>query len=376
MAPISYVQIKDASGVRQAVLTAKGRDGGFNGFLYVTWRKRVNGTDIAELAINAANPDAIYLLDKSQLEIWRSDPQIGLADYVSFDGIIRDDQPYTDSDNRDRLIVRAYGPNSLLARRRIAYPANEPNFTLFTAQPAETVMKRLVKYNCDPTFAIVANKRDRQPNTMNLTVATDLARGNVIDWACGGRTNLLDELNKIALIAGGDFVITKTPGTANYVFEFKPGQLGTDRTTGSNPVIFSKDRGNMSQPKLVRTRSAEKTVAIVGGRGENDTRGIRVRTGANYSAANDIETYIDGRNATTNAALDAIGDQALAEAKFRNVIEYDVIQQSLCYAEKDYFLGDKVTAKYSGVTATQQVYELSFEYKDTKEVCATVMRDL
>jgi hypothetical protein len=375
MAPISYVQIRNASGVRQAVFTATGRDGGFNGFLYVTWRKRVNGTDIAELAINAANPDAIYLLDKYQLEIWRSDPQIGLADYMSFDGIIRDDQPYTDSDNRDRLIVRAYGPNSLLARRRIAYPANEPNFTLFTAQPAETVMKRLVRYNCDPTYAITANKRDRQPNTMNLTTTTDLARGNVIDWSCGGRTNLLDELNKIASIAGGDFAVTKV-SAGNYSFEFYPNQLGTDRTGGTNPIIFSKDRGNMSEPTLVRTRSSEKTVALVGGRGENDTRVVRVVGGANYSATNDIEVFIDGRNATTFAALESIGYQALAEAKFRNIIEYDVIQQSLCYIEKDYFLGDKVTAKYAGVSVTQQVYETSFEYKDNRETSATVMRDL
>lgn len=375
MAPISYVQIKDASGARKAVFTATGRDGGDNGFLYITWRKRVNGTDIAELAINAANPDVIHLIDKYQLEIWRSDPQIGLADYLSFDGIIRDDQPYTDSDNRDRLIVRAFGPNSLLARRRIAYPANEPNFTLFTAQPAETVLKRLVKYNCDPAFATVANKRDRQPNTMNLTVATDLARGNVIDWTCGGRTNLLDELNKIASIAGGDFAVKKI-SAGNYSFEFYPDQLGDDRTTGANPVIFSKDRGNMSEPKLVRTRSSEKTVALVGGRGENDVRNIRVRTGANYSATNDIEMFVDGRNSTTNAALDDIGDQALVEAKFRNVIEYDVIQQSLSYAEKDYFLGDWVTAKYSGITTAQQVYEISFEYKENREICSTVMRDL
>lgn len=374
MAPISYVQIKNASGVRQAVFTATGRDGGDNGFLYVTWKKTVNGVDIAEFSINAANPDAIYLIDKNQLEIWRADYALGLNDYISFDGIIRDDQPFTDDDNRDQIIVRAYGPNSLLARRRIAYPANMLNFTLFTAQPAETVLKRLVKYNCDPAFATVANLRDRQPATMNLTVATDLARGNVIDWACGGRNNLLDELNKIALIAGGDFAVTKV-SAGNYSFEFYPNQLGTDRTSGSNPIIFSKDRGNMRNPKLIRTRSAEKTIAIVGGRGENDTRVIRVRSGAGYSAANDIETYIDGRNATTNAALDDIGDQALAEAKFRNVIEYDVLKTSLCYPEKDYFLGDKVTAKYAGVTSAQQVREISFQYQDTREEAATVMKD-
>lgn len=375
MAPISYVQIRDPNGVKKAVFTATGRDGGANGFLYVTWKKRVNGTDIAELAVNAANPDAIYLLDKYQLEIWRADYAVGLTDYQSFDGIIRDDQPYTDEDNRDRLIVRAYGANSLLARRRIAYPANELNYTLFTATPAETVLKRLVRYNCDPTYAIVANKRDRQPNTLNLTIATDLARGNVIDWSSGGRTNLLDELNKVAALAGGDFKVYKN-GVASYLFEFYPNQLGTNRTSGTNPVVFSKDRGNMRAPKLIRNRSSEKTVALVGGRGENDTRNMRIRTGANYSATNDIEIYIDGRNATTNAALDDIGDQALIEARFRNVIQYDVLQTPLYYIEKDYFLGDLVLAQYAGISVNQQVYEIAFEYTDIREETNIVMRDL
>jgi ReqiPepy6 Gp37-like protein len=374
MAPISYVQIKDASGARKAVFTATARDGGDNGFLYVAWRKRVNGVYMAEMTINADNPDAIYLQDKYQLEIWRADYANGLSDYLSFDGTIRDDQPFTDEDNRRRLTIRAYGHNERLARRRIAYPANTLDFTLFTATKGETVLKRLVRYNCDPVFATVANARDRQPSTLNLTTATDLARGNTIDWTCGGRNNLLDELQKIALIAGGDFAVTKT-GAASYVFEFYPNQLGTDRSSGANPVIFSTDRGNMATPKLVRTRSSEKTIMIVGGRGENDTRTIRVRSGVNFSAANDIEDYIDGRNSTTTAALDDIGDQALEEKRFRNVIEYEVLQKPLYTVEKDYFLGDRVLAIYAGLTVTQQVYEIAFEYSDTEAVSIT-MRDL
>lgn len=375
MAPISYVQVKDASGTRVAVFTAFGRDGGQNGFLYVTWKKRVNDTYVAELAFNRNNPDVQYLQDKYQLEIWRADYAIGLSDYKSFDGIIRDDQLYTDEEDRDRIIVRAFGANSLLARRRIAYPADLTDFTQFTATKAETILKRLVRYNCDPAYATLANNRDRQPSTMNLTIATDQARGNTIDWSSGGRTNLLDELKKIAAIAGGDYEVTKT-GANSYTFEFYPDQLGTNRTSGSNPIIFTTDRGNMGVPKLVRQRSAEKTVMLVGGRGEKDDRNIRIRTGANYSATNDIEDYIDGRNATTDAMLDAIGDQALKAKQFRNVIEYDVLQTPLYTVEKDYFLGDLVLAKYAGITATQQVYEVAIQYSDVQEAVNVVMRDL
>lgn len=378
MAPRSYVQIKDPSGARKAVFTAFGRDGGNNGFLSLSWKKRVNDTHIAQLTLNADNPDSVYLADKYQLEIWRSDPAIGLAEYKSFDGIIRDDIPSTDDSNRDRITATAYGENSLLARRHIAWPADKLNRTLFVAAKAETVLKTLVKYNCDPTFAVFGGGgtgRDRTPSTMNLTIATDLARGNTIDWTCGGRTNLLEELKKIVLIAGGDYAVTKT-GLTSYVFEFYPGQLGTNRTTGSNPIIFSKDRGNMSEPKLIRQRSAEKTVALIGGRGEKDARNIRVRTGANFATDNDIETYIDGRNATTDAALDDIGDQGLEQARFRNVIDFDILQNALYTVEKDYFLGDLVLAKYAGITATQQVYEIAFEYSSGKEGVNIVTRTL
>lgn len=375
MAPISYVQIKNASGTRVALFTATGKDGGDNGFLYVTWKKRVNGTDVAEMEINRNNPDAVYLVDKNQLEIWRADYAIGLQDYKSFDGIIRDDEAYTDDDDRDRLKVRAYGANSLLARRRIAYPADLANFSMFTSTKAETVMKRLVQYNCDPTYATVANLRDRQPSTMNLTVAADAARGNTIDWTCGGRTNLLDELNKIALIAGGDFAVSKVGANA-YSFEFYLGQLGTDRTTGANPVIFTRDRNNMAQPRLIRQRSTEKTVMIVGGKGEKDARIIRVRTSARFGTSNDIEDYADGRNTATPALLDDQGDEALEQNKFRNVLEYDVLQTPMYTVEKEYFLGDKVLASYAGVTITQQVYEISIQYSDTREAVNVVMRDL
>lgn len=378
MAPSAYIVIYDPSGNRVAVLTADGRDGSNNGFLYATWRKRVNDVHMAEFAINANNPDAQYIQDKYEIEIYRVDREVGLTPYVSFAGIIRDDIRYSDDQNRDRIRVRAYGPNSLLARRIVAYPANISGRTAFSSTRAETIMKTLVSRNCVPASIVVGTgERDRMPSALasSFTVQADAAQGNIIDWFCGGRVNLLTELQKIAEVAGGDFDLVRT-GFGAYQFRFFANWLGTDRTSGANAIIFATNRGNMANPTLARIRSGEKTMAIVGGQGEETSRIIRTRAGATLSAANDIEMFVDGRNATTTAYLDEIGDQALEDVRFRNALEYDVLQTPIYYVEKDYFLGDRVLAQYAGVSLTQQIYEITFEYQEYRENAAVVMRDL
>jgi hypothetical protein len=372
----AYIRIKDTNGTIKAVLTANGADGGENGFFWLSWKKRVNGIGVAQFEIDQANPDASYATsDKYQLEVVRSYPEIGLAEYTAFDGLLRDYTAYTDEKGRNRLTVTAFDYNSLPDYRRIGYYANKANYTIFTAVKAETVLKRLVRDNCDPAFATTANTRDRTPNTIGLTIATDLARGNTINWTCGGRSKLIDELAKIALIAGGDWRVNKT-GLTTYQFEFYPGQLGTDRTTGANAIVFSLDRRNMIKPKLVYSRSNEKTVALVGGKGEEIDRIIRVRTGVNYGATNDIETFVDGRDTDDVNVLDSLGDHALATAQVRALLEFEVLQTGINAIEKDYFLGDLVKAQYYGLTFTQQIYELTFEYKGPREAVDVVMRTL
>ena len=375
MPPFSYIRIKNTAGVVKAVLGPTGRDGGDNGFLYLAWKQRVNDIYFAEFALNTENPDLEYVQDKYQLEVIRSYPEIGLSEYTALNAIIRDDIPFIDDQGRSRVLVRAYGGNSLPARRRIAYPPNVAGLTEFTGVKGETVLKTIVKYNCDPAFTSSGGvNRDRVANTINLALETDGLRGATINWVCGGRTNVLEEIRKVALIAGGDFNTVQT-GATTYEFRFYPGQLGTDRSTGADKIVFAIDRGNMKAPRFPRIRSAEKTVAIVGGKGEGTDRVIRIRTGPNYSATNDIETFIDGRNTATTTSLDSLGDQGLQELKFRNVLEYTVLQSPLYALDKDYFLGDLVIARHLGVDIVQQVYETTIAYKGPKENIDIVMKD-
>ena len=371
MAPYNFLRIFNSSGVLKAVITGGGRDpagiDAHNGFTYLGWRKKVNDIYFAEFDLNYKNPDVQYLQDKNIIQIVRSDPAIGLNQYVSLTAVIRDTIEYT-VDGVDSIKARAYGGNSLLARRRIAYPADIIDRTKFSLTNGETIMKTLVSYNCDPALATVANGRDRDAPTMNMTVQADGTTGSTVyGWSCGGRQILLAELQKLARVAGGDFDVVST-GTNTFEFRFYQGQLGTDRTLGGvQDVMFSILRGNMLNPKLSRLRNSEKTIAIVAGRGQEENRKIAIVEAFSHSDENDIETFVDARNVQDDAILDGMGEQALLAAEMRPTLDFTALQTPLYNVEKDYFLGDLVLAEYNGLYFSMKVEEITFSYRDGSE---------
>lgn len=371
MAPYNFLRIFDTSGVLKAVITGGGRDpagiDAHNGFTYLGWRKKVNDIYFAEFDLNYKNPDVQYLQDKNIIQIVRSDPAIGLNQYVSLTAVIRDTIEYT-VDGVDSIKARAYGGNSLLARRRIAYPADISDRTKFSLTNGETIMKTLVSYNCDPALATVANGRDRDAPTMNMTVQADGTTGSTVyGWSCGGRQILLAELQKLARVAGGDFDVVST-STNTFEFRFYQGQLGTDRTLGGvQDVMFSILRGNMLNPKLSRLRNSEKTVAIVAGRGQEENRKIAIVEAFSHSDENDIEIFVDARNVQDDTILDGMGEQALLATGMQPTLDFTALQTPLYNVEKDYFLGDLVLAEYNGLYFSMKVEEITFSYHDGSE---------
>lgn len=358
MTPSTYIRIRNTAGSTVAVLTGAGASGGDNGYLNLAWRKKRNGVDSAAFKLAYRNPDAQYLVDKYVIEVVRSDPP-DIAEYVSFSGLLRD-VDYYEEKGVIYLLAKAFGANHLLTWREILYPADTANRTLFSGVPAETVLKNLVKYNCT-ALGTTADGRDRLATITGLSVATDNALGNSISYACT-RKGLLETLQDIALIAGGDFALEFLSPTT-YVFRFYPGQLGTDRTSGSTKVEFSLANENMRSPKLSIVRSTEKTVAIIGGQGTKGSRTIRTRNGPNYNVStNNIEHFVDGKRTDNTASLDGIGDAALQRLQATTKLTYEVIQTPNYRVETDYYLGDKVLGSFAGVTATQYVDAISFSY--------------
>lgn len=344
------LDLHTAAGVAQSTLTG----GGTGGFRTLAYSKRVDEGGRLVFQLDGDNAAIATLEHKGIVEVWRRNAEEGIAWYNDFTGLYLDqERRYTDA---GQFVATCLHPLWLLGTRRILYYAGSLNLSKFTNDPAETIMKTLVEYNAGAS-ATVGNGRLRTPGTLNITCAADTAAGGVVDWYCAW-DNLLSSLQALSLIGGGDYDLVEN-GAGAWEFRWYTGQLGTDRSAS---VLFSLELGNMRNPVYRRTRSTEATVALVAGQDEGADRKTRIRTGADYAVANDIETYINAATATTDAALDAQGDKALRDLQAEHEFTFEVIQGGSKLYGRDYFMGDLVKAKYDTIEVTRKVVGVSVEW--------------
>lgn len=307
----------------------------------------------------------------AQVEVWRRDLENGIDWYCDFYGLWRGEQRSANEDGTTTYTAFVPGQMSLLARPIVAFYAGQDRRSAWTNDPAETVAKDLVKYNATAS-AVTTEERIRDNTLTGITIEADGGGGNTIDFACAWR-NLLSALQEVAQIGGGDFDLVKT-GARAWEFRWYDGQLGTDR---SATLTFALQFGNMANPVLVRNSMDEKTVAIVGGQGEETARTVVVRTGTNYDAAeNDTEVFVDARDLTVTASLNARGDVALDEMQTRNQLTFDVIQIPSARYGVHYNLGDLVTGYYQGISAIKKIQRVTVSFdNDGKEVIKVELTD-
>jgi hypothetical protein len=348
------IDVYNDSGVQQTSLigTAAGGSDNNAGFLSASCLKRVNAPGMLQLSLRGDHPLLSTLADKWQFELWRKPS--GSTWAMELAGIFREGQwNYT---NKSNITLNCPGIASLLEYRIIDYPADTANLTFFDNVPAETIMKTMVSYNC-ASAALTANGRKRAGTNWpgsQITVQADSATGESVDWYCYGHV-LLESLQKLALIAGGDFDLVKTSPTA-YEFRWYTGQLGTDRTA---TVKFALGLGNMGMPEYLESWIEEKTVACVWGQGEGAGRDYATVTGTNYAAGNDIEVYVDARDVElgNTAGLSDKGAQKLREMEAVRAFKFDALQAPATLYGVHYFLGDlvKVVNPKTGAEYTQKV---------------------
>jgi hypothetical protein len=119
----------------------------------------------------------------------------------------------------------------------------------------------------------------------------------------------------------------------------------------------------MANPTLRYRRLEEKTVAIVAGQEVAGVRSIESVTGTNYNAdTNSYEIFVDGSDITTTAGLQNRGSVKLYELRAREELSFDVIQTPGSLYGLHYFLGDKVTGYFQGVSATKKIQSVSINF--------------
>ena len=321
----------------------------------------VNQPGQINVNLSGDHPLLSSIQDKWQVEVWRR--PLGQSWNREITGFFRDIT--WNYDEKSSAVLYCTGILNMLSWRVVNWATGTANRSAFTSDPAETIMKTLVDYNAGPN-ATVANGRKREGTLSGLSVQADGANGNTENWYCHG-DNLLFSLQDLASIGGGDFDLVKTSNTT-YEFRWYTGQLGTDR---SSTVTFSMEFGNMKKPQFKEERRKEKTVACVWGQGEGAAREYVTRTGANYSANNDIEVYVDARDIDLGdtTGLNVRGDTKVKELEANSSFAFDAYDSPSTRYGIEYFLGDKVTAinPFNGDSHTLKIFQVSVSLEASGE---------
>lgn len=332
------LDIHTAAGVKLAEITD---------FWTLQYRRQVNAPGVLSFTVAGDHRVVSQLEHNSQVIVYRRNADLGLDWTPEFVGLYRAQRRrYT---NRAVFTATCPGCMTMLAWRIVAWKASTANRSNFQNVPAETVMKTLVDYNAGAN-ATTANGRIRNGVIPGITVQADGGGGDTISVGCA-YANLLETLQKVAVIGGGDFDLVKT-GAATYEFRWHAGQRGTDRTA---QVLFALERGNMADPEYTYDRLDEATVAIGAGQGEGADRQVVVRTGPDYAEGNNIEVFVDARGSETAAGVASSADARLDEARTRQRFGFRVVQTPGCAYGVHYGLGDLVRAQYGPVNVVQKI---------------------
>lgn len=327
--------------------------------LWARYTDSVSGQEPLVFALNLDHAAVETVAEFDIIEVLFRNRELGIIDFSrSFVGIVRNWDIQTDEDGLTFVTFTAPNEKHILSWRHVLWYAGTTNRSRFANVPAETLMKTLIQYNCTGD-ASVANGRLRDGSLLtgmgiDVVIAADQARGNSLSKAFMGG-NVLTILQQLTSQAGGDFSLN-WQGGGEWLFDFHEGQLGEDKSSGSDRVLFSISQASrsMASPRLRRI-GAGATVAIAGGQGEGDQREVSEVFGDDWSADYDIETFADARSEDSEQSRITSGRQKLNDMRKQENLSFDVLQTSNQFyspvpvaGRKTYRAGDLVTAVYGG----------------------------
>lgn len=328
----------------------------FDSFLQMDYTKVVNGDGLLRFVVPDTSQFDIFEKD-GQVEVWREDTAQGIDPYIDFYGLYRDfELRHVSRANRRHRTILCPSINNFLTRSIVAYPAQTTDRSTFTTEVAETILKTLVTYNATAT-GTTGDGRIRNVGSWGdyISVASDSTAGSSISISVAHR-NLLEALQEVGKIGGLDFDLVKD-GTQSWEFQTR----ASNAYDLTSDIKFSIEWGNMGDPQLRGSALSEKTVAIVGGSGQESSRTFSVRTGPNYVAGyNDIEVFVNSpQQGSDTDSLDAYGDTKLQELRAKEDVNFKVLQTEADRYGRDYCIegrmGELISVNF-GISVTKKIW--------------------
>lgn len=292
--------------------------------------------------------DETYLAADRIIEVWRQ-PEGGMLalEHAYF---IRRWIDRTDGNGKRTLEVHGVGGNDLLARRIVAYTAGSAQAQ--QTDQADDMCKVIVRQNMGASVVDTARDWD---STL-FTVQGDLAAGPSMTKGFAWRRviDILQDIAQAARTAGTRVYWDVVPLAAG-AFEFRTygGQRGLDRTypSGSNPILFGLEYGNLSEAQVDRDYSDEVTFVYGEGQGEGadriqQTAEDTARSGRSIWGRR--EALADGRNESATAGVLAGAQARLDEGRPKIRFSGRLVDSAATKYGRDWWFGDKLTAVYRG----------------------------
>lgn len=329
--------------------------------------KKRNAPGELQFTLNANSPKILQIDEDAQIEVWRRNKQYGLDWYCDFYALHRSATEVTSATG----VYTAICPGQLdkLNDRIVAYYSGAVNRSYFTVKPAETILNTLAVYNLT-SAGTTTDSRVRLATMPGVSVETDQARGPVVAlWDCAEEV-LLETMQKLAAQYKVAFDLVKT-GANTWEWRY------IENDDVSDEQVFALERGNVRQVTLKKDRTGERTVAIVGGKGEGILKNYREVTGLNYDASsNNREMYVGATGEDTNDELDYQGGKALFAVESKPIVDFDILQTPTSYYGLHYNINSLVTGRYKGTDYQYVVSEVSVDFSSGKEEITVKLEDV
>lgn len=253
--------------------------------------------------------------------------------------------------------VTALHANSILDRRIVAYAAGS-SYASKAATAADDLIKTIVSENFGS--GISGANRDGAETQADvsayLTIAANLTRGASIAKGFARRRvgDVVRELCEASTTAG-TYLTAEIVAPTETTLELRTytTQRGVDHSASSaQPVILSKERGNLENIRLVEDHTDEVTFAIAGGQGEQSNRLIATTadtTRMGISPFGRIEKFVDMSNVSDSAQLQDDADAAVRNGRARITFTADLIETPATTRGIHFDLGDIVTAEFRNI---------------------------
>jgi hypothetical protein len=259
-----------------------------------------------------------------------------------------------DDNGSTTLIIKGPTLKGIMSRRLIVPPVTSNGYDSASGS-IETILKHFVNNN-------VVNPSDAGRKIPQVYIAADQQRGKQDSWRSRFEV-ASDKLSEIGEYAEIGWDVTLDIENNKWVFDVILGRKLTTNQDILPPVIFSADFDNIKNKHFIKSILGSCNVGYCGGAGDETSR-LKQQIGSS-SGLERIETFLDCSQAADVTELTTQGNQKLNELKETKTFEFSIIPDNTFIYEKDYDLGDYVTAqdRRLGITMDAQIIEFKEIYE-------------